>query len=146
MPFSVRTILQGSLPPGPQGIQGIQGISGNFSRINSTTSISSPLSFDSDEYEVYAATSQSNDLTISADAGNPEDGRKIIFRFTCDINPRTITFTGGNEKTFLPVGVDLTASDNDFTYELISEKNTYFGCIYNSASNRWEVVALSQET
>jgi hypothetical protein len=114
-------------------------------RVNSTTSISSPLAWDSDDYDMYAATAQAGDLTISADSGAPSNGQKMIFRFTCDGTARTITFTGAASKAFKPVGANLTASGSDFTYALTINKTTYFGCVYNTASSRWEVVALSQE-
>ena len=114
-------------------------------RVSSTASISSPLAFNSDNFDLYAATAQAGDLTINADAGTPTDGRKIIFRFTCDGTARTITFTGGASKAFKPVGASLTAAGSDFTYALTINKTTYFGCVYNTGSSRWEVVALSQE-
>jgi hypothetical protein len=115
------------------------------SRVNSTTSISSPLAFDSDDYDMYAATAQAGDFTINADAGTPTNGRKIIFRITSDATPRVITFTGGASKAFKPVGVSLSTSGSDFTYTLTASKTTYVGCIYNTNSSRWEIVALSQE-
>jgi hypothetical protein len=114
-------------------------------RVSSTVSISSPLAFNSDDFDLYAATAQAGDLTINADAGTPTDGRKIIFRFTCDGTARTITFTGGASKAFKPVGASLTVAGSDFTYALTINKTTYFGCVYNTGSSRWEVVALSQE-
>jgi hypothetical protein len=114
-------------------------------RVSSTASISSPLAFNSDNFDLYAATAQAGDLTINADAGTPTDGRKIIFRFTCDGTARTITFTGGASKAFKPVGASLTAAGSNFTYALTINKTTYFGCVYNTGSSRWEVVALSQE-
>ena len=114
-------------------------------RVSSTASISSPLAFNSDNFDLYAATAQAGDLTINADAGNPTDGQKIIFRFTCDGTIRTITFTGGASKAFKPVGANLTVAGSNFTYALTVSKTTYFGCVYNTSSSRWEVVALSQE-
>jgi hypothetical protein len=114
-------------------------------RVNSTTSISSPLAWDSDDYDMYAATAQAGDLTISADSGSPTNGQKMIFRFTCDGTARTITFTGGASKAFKPIGANLTVAGSDFTYALTINKTTYFGCVYNTASSRWDVVALSQE-
>jgi len=114
-------------------------------RVSSTTSITSPLAFTSDDYDLYAATAQAGNFTINADSGTPTNGRKIIFRITSDATPRVVTFTGGASKAFKPVGVTLTTSGSDFTYTLTASKTTYFGCIYNTASSRWEIVALSQE-
>jgi len=114
-------------------------------RVSSTTSIGSPLAWNSDNFDLYAATAQAGALTISADAGTGLDGEKITFRFTCDATPRVITFTGGTSKGFKPVGVTLTTSGSNFTYTLTASKTTYFGAIYNTSSARWEIVALSQE-
>lgn len=114
-------------------------------RVSSTTSISSPLAWNSDNYDMYAATAQAGALTINADSGTPSDARKVIFRITCDATPRVITFTGGSSKSFKPIGVSLTASGSDYTYTLTASKTTYFGCIYSTNAARWDVVALSQE-
>jgi len=114
-------------------------------RVSSTASITSPLAFTSDDYDLYAATAQAGNFTINADSGTPVNGEKIIFRVTSDATPRVVTFTGGASKAFKPVGVTLTTSGSDFTYTLTASKTTYFGCIYNTASSRWEIVALSQE-
>lgn len=115
------------------------------SRVSSTTSISSPLAWNSDNFDQYSATAQANDLTINADAGTPTDGKKIVFCITCDATPRTITFTGGVSKAFKLVGVSLASSGSNFTYPLTVSKTTYFGAIYNSSTARWEIVALAQE-
>jgi hypothetical protein len=133
--------------PGPTGLTGPTGPTGPAATIttSSTASISSPLSFNSDDFDVYAATAQAGNLTINADSGTPSDGKRILFRLTCDGTARTITFTGGASKAFLPVGTTLTVSGSDFTYALTINKTTYFGCIYSAGSSRWEIVAISQE-
>lgn len=115
------------------------------SRVNSTTSITSPLALNSDSYDMYAATAQAADFTISADAGTPTDGRKLIIRLTSDATPRVVTFTGAVSKGYKPVGAVLTISGSNFTYTLTASKTTYFGMIYNTSSARWEVAAISQE-
>lgn len=114
-------------------------------RISSTSSITSPLAWNSDTYDIYAATAQSAAFTINADSGTPADGQKAIFRILDNGTSRTITFTGGASKAFKPVGVTLTTSGSNFTYVTTISKVVYFGCIYNSNSARWEIVALSQE-
>lgn len=115
-------------------------------RTGSQASIASSYSFNSDSYDVLAVNALQNDTTISADAGTPSDGAKLVFRFKDDGNSRTITFTGGASKAFIPVGITLTASGSNFTYATVPGKLVYFGCIYNSDSSRWDIIALSQET
>ncbi len=116
-------------------------------RVSSTTSITSPLAWNSDDFDLYEATAQAGSFTISADAGTPTDARKIIFRFTSDATPgRVVTFTGGASKGFKPIGTNLSVSGSNFTYTLTASKTTYFGAIYDTSVARWEIVALSQET
>lgn len=114
-------------------------------RVSSTASITSPLAWNSDDFDQYAATAQSTAFTISADAGTPTDGQKSIFRILDNGTPRVITFTGGASKAFRPVGVTLTVSGSNFTYTTTANKTVYFGCIYNSAASRWDIIALSLE-
>lgn len=114
-------------------------------RVSSTASITSPLAWNSDNFDQYAATAQSTAFTISADAGTPTDGQKSIFRILDNGTPRVITFTGGASKAFRPVGVTLTVSGSNFTYTTTANKTVYFGCIYNSAASRWDIIALSLE-
>lgn len=114
-------------------------------RVSSTSSITSPLAWNSDNYDLYAATAQSTNFTINADSGTPTDGQKAVFRVCDNGTTRTITFTGGASKAFKPIGVTLTASGSNFTYATTASKTVYFGCIYNGSSSRWEIIALSLE-
>jgi len=115
-------------------------------RTNSTVSFGSPLTWNSDQYDVYAATSQASDVTIDVDSGNPADGQKIMFRVRCDGTNRNITFIGGSSKGFNRVGANLTLSGSNFTYALTNNKTTYFACMYNTGTSRWDVVGISQES
>lgn len=114
-------------------------------RTNSQATIASSYAFNSNSFDVLAVNSLQNDTTISADAGAPSDGAKLVLRFKDNGSSRVITFTGGSSKTFLPVGVTLTPSGSNFTYATLPGKLVYFGCIYNSNSSRWDIIALSQE-
>jgi hypothetical protein len=112
---------------------------------SSTTSITSPLAWNSGSFGQYAATAQATALTINADAGTPVDGRKEVFRFKDNGTARVLTFTGGVTNGFRPVGVTMTASGSNWTYTTTISKITYFGCVYNASDSRWDVVAISQE-
>ena len=107
-------------------------------RVSSTASISSPLAWNSDNFDQYAATAQAGALTINADAGTPTDGQRIIFRFKDDGTPRALTWTTGVSNGFLAVGVTLPTTTT-------ANKVTYVGAIYNSSSSRWDVVAVTTE-
>jgi len=114
-------------------------------RVSNTASITSPLAFNSNNFDQYSATAQAAALTINADAGTPADGQKLIFRILDNGTPRTITFTGGVANGFRPIGTALTVSGSNFTYTTVANKTVYFGCTYNAAAARWDIIGLSAE-
>lgn len=107
-------------------------------RVSSTASITSPLAWNSDSFDQYAATAQAAILTISADAGTPTNGQKMIFRFKDNGTARALTWTTGAAKAFRAVGVTLPTTT-------VISKTVYVGCIYNAADSRWDAVAVAQE-
>jgi hypothetical protein len=107
-------------------------------RVSSTASITSPLSWNSDNYDLYAATAQAGALTFNADAGTPTDGRRIMFRIKDNGTARALTFTTGSTNSFRAVGVSLPTTT-------VVSKILYVGCIYNAADSRWDVIATGQE-
>jgi hypothetical protein len=107
-------------------------------RVSSTASIASPLAWDSDDFDAYAATAQANALTINADSGTPVNAQKIIFRFLDNGTARALTWTTGSSKSFRAVGITLPTTTT-------INKTTYVGCIYNTAADRWDAVATVTE-
>ena len=107
-------------------------------RVSSAASITSPLAWNSDNFDQYAATAQAGALTINADAGTPVDGEKMIFRFEDNGTARALTWTTGVSKGFREVGVLLPTTT-------VINKTVYVGCIYNAADDRWDAVAVAQE-
>ena len=107
-------------------------------RVSSTASIASPLAWNSDNFDQYAATAQAGALTINADSGTPTDGQRIIFRFKDNGTPRALTWTTGSTNSFQAVGVTLPTTTT-------ANKVTYVGAIYNAASSRWDAVAVTTE-
>lgn len=114
-------------------------------RANFTTTTGSPWAINSDSYDTQGFTALANALTISADAGTPTQGQKMVIRIEDNATPRVLTFTGGASKAFRPVGVTMTVSGSNFTYTTTASKETYFGCIYNTDAARWDIVAIAQE-
>lgn len=108
------------------------------SRVSSSTSWSSPLAWNSDSFDQYQATAQSGNVTISADAGTPTNGQKMIFRIKDNGTARTLTWTTGTTNSFRVVGTTLPTTT-------VANKTIYVGCIYNSADSRWDVVMVTQE-
>lgn len=107
-------------------------------RVSSTASIASPLAWNSDNFDQYAATAQAGALTINADSGTPTDGQRVIFRFKDNGTPRALTWTTGSTNSFQAIGVTLPTTTT-------ANKVTYVGAIYNAASSRWDAVAVTTE-
>lgn len=110
----------------------------NYPRVLLQTTASSPLVWNSNQYDEYAITALAGDLTINADAGSPVDGQKVIFRIKDDGTTRTLTWTTGSAKSFRAVGITLPTSTT-------VSKEVYVGCIFNLSADRWDAVALAQE-
>ncbi len=108
------------------------------SRVSSSTSWSSPLAWNSDSFDQYQTTAQSGNVTISADAGTPTNGQKMIFRIKDNGTARTLTWTTGTTNSFRVVGTTLPTTT-------VANKTVYVGCIYNSTDSRWDVVMVTQE-
>lgn len=107
-------------------------------RVSSAASITSPLAWNGDNFDQYAATAQAGALTINADAGTPTDGQRILFRFEDNGTPSALTWTTGVSKGFRAVGVTLPTTT-------VASKVVYVGCIYNLADDRWDALAVGQE-
>ena len=108
-------------------------------KVNSTTSVASPLAWNSTSYDEYALTVLANALTISADANTaPADGQRMMFRFKDNGTAQTLTWTTGSARAFRVVGVTLPTAT-------VANKLLYVGCIYNAADSRWDAIAVGQE-
>lgn len=107
-------------------------------RVNSTVSVTSPLAWNSDNFDEYQITALANALTINADAGAPSVGQKIIFSITDNGSAQALTWTTGTTNSFRPAGVDLPTTT-------VAGKVLYVGFIYNNAASRWDCVASVQE-
>jgi hypothetical protein len=108
-------------------------------KASSSTIITSPLAWNSDNFDQYCATAQNTALTINADSGNPIDGQKMVFRFKDNGTAQALTWTTGASKAFRAMGVTLPTTT-------VVNKSLYVGCIYNATDLRWDVIAVAQET
>lgn len=107
-------------------------------RVISYTSLTTPWAWNSDSYDQLSMTALANDITISADAGTPADGQKVLLRIKDNGTARALTWTTGASKAFRAVGTTLPTTT-------VINKTVYIGCVYNSADARWDVVAVAQE-
>ncbi len=114
-------------------------------RVNAQTTTTSPWAWNSDSFDQQSFSALANALTINADAGTPTDGQKAILRFKDNGTTRTLTFTGGASKAFRDLTGLLTVSGSNWTYATTANKTVYFGCVYNGADARWDIIALTAE-
>jgi len=102
-------------------------------RISSTTSAAT-LTPDVSAYDAYAFTALAAGLTINAPTGTPVDGTKLVFRIVDNGTARALTWNA----TFTVIGVTLPTTTT-------VNKTTYVGCMYNAASTRWDVIAVTTQ-
>lgn len=102
-------------------------------RVSSTASASS-VTPDIASYDQYCFTAQAATLTINAPTGTPVDGNKLIFRILDNGTSQTLSW----DSTYTAIGVILPTSTS-------IGKTTYVGCLYNAASTRWDVVAVTTQ-
>lgn len=100
-------------------------------RVSSATS-SASITPDVSSFDVYALTAQAVGLTINAPIGTPVDGNTLLIRVLDNGSSQSITWNG----TYTAFGVSLPTSTT-------TGKTMYFGCVYNAANTRWDVVAIS---
>jgi hypothetical protein len=125
---------------GDAGTPGAQGPAGTISAptCNNSTTFTSPLAWNSDNFDMYVASAQASALTINADSGTPAQGKRMVFRFKDDGTARALTWTTGSSKAFRAVGVTLPTTTT-------ANKTVYVGCMYNIDDDRWDAIAVSTE-
>ena len=129
--------------PGLQGATGPQGATGSTGgvgatgpaysiSVSSTTSASS-LTPNATSFDMYAYTALAANLTINAPSG-AVNGKRLMFRIKDNGTSRTLTWNA----VYTPVGTNLPTSTT-------AGKTTYVGFIYNSASSKWDCIAVATE-
>lgn len=108
-------------------------------RSSSVASAGVSLSINSDLFDEYIITAQDAALTINADTGSPVDGQRLIIRIKDNGTARTLAFTTGAAKAYRAIGITLPTIT-------IASKVLYVGMVYNSADQRWDVLAANSET
>jgi len=87
-----------------------------------------------DNCSTFCITALEEAAELQTPAGTPTNGQKLIIRIKDDGTPRALTYSAG----YRAIGITLPATTT-------ASKETYLGCIYNSASAKWEVVAVAEE-
>jgi hypothetical protein len=107
--------------------------------VNTMTTASSSLAWDSSAYDEYHITAQDANLTIAADAAaSPVNGKKVLFYIKDNSTPRTLTWTVAGSKCFKAIAPLPTTT--------LAGKKLFVGAKYISSTDTWDVIAVSSET
>lgn len=113
--------------------------------IQTFTNPASPISWNSDDIDMIVVSANTSTLTINADSGTPLDGQRLLIRTVSSI-AINLTFTGGVSKGFQPIGTSFNINGNNFVSATFNAGiYAYFGCVYNSATSRWDIIAQSSQ-
>jgi hypothetical protein len=113
--------------------------SGGAARVSSTTSVTSPLAWNSNLFDTTIITAQAGALTINADLGSPYGGKRHLFIFKDNGTARALTFTTGSTKSFRGMGRAIPTTT-------VISKWLYVGCVYNATAERWDVISVARES
>lgn len=87
-----------------------------------------------DTCDIWDVTALAVGTTIGAPTGTPVNGQKLIIKIKDNGVARAIAYNA----IFRALGATLPTTT-------VVSKQLYLGCIYNSGSSKWEVVAVAQE-
>ena len=86
-----------------------------------------------DTADIYTVTALASGATIAAPTGTPTNGQQLVLRFLDNGTPQTLTWNA----IYRSIGFTLPTTT-------AATKVLYLGCIYNSQSSTWDVVASAQ--
>lgn len=92
------------------------------------------LTIDSNVTDYYSATGLTGGITFAAPTGTPVAGQKLMILIDDNGVSRSLTFNAA----FAAVGVILPTAT-------VANKYLYLGCVWNSFSSKWDVVAVAQQ-
>lgn len=87
-----------------------------------------------DTDDEYNLTGLAQAATFGIPSGTPINGQTLVIRILDNGTPRALSFNA----IYRAVGVSMPTTT-------VTSKTLYLGCIYNSASTKWDVLAVGQE-
>lgn len=87
-----------------------------------------------DSTDMYTITALGQAATIAAPSGTPTNGQKLIIRILDNGTARALTWN----SIYNVIGVTLPTTT-------VLSKYTYVGCVYNTASTKWDVLAVTTQ-
>jgi hypothetical protein len=103
-------------------------------RIAGSAADAATMTVNADLYNHYSHTAQAQALTIAAPTGTPVNGQRLIIRIKDNGTARALTWNA----IFRVIGVTLPTTT-------VISKLHYIGCVYNSDTPKWDVVAVGAE-
>ncbi len=97
----------------------------------STVADSATPTPNADTDDEYTVTALAQSATFGAPTGTPTDGQGLIIRILDNGTARTLAWNA----IYTAIGVTLPTTTT-------LSKYTYVGCIYNSTSTKWDVIAV----
>lgn len=120
-------------------LEGTLGLKTNLvPRVVSAGTSSGTLTPNSSTTDIFLAEGLSNAVTLEAPTGTPQNGQKLLIRLKDDGTSRSITWTS-TSGGYKAIGVTLPVSTT-------AAKTTYVGCLYNSSSSFWDIIAVGTES
>lgn len=87
-----------------------------------------------DDSDIYTVTALAQAATIAAPSGTPVNGQKLIIRLLDNGTGRALTWNA----IYQVIGTTLPTTT-------VASKYSYVGSIYNTASSKWDVVAVTTQ-
>ena len=108
----------------------------SLNRLNGSTTVTSTatLTPDIDSNSLEQITAQAEGLTVAAPTGTAFLGQRLVIHITDNGTARAIAW----DAVYNVVGVTLPVTTT-------ISKSLYVGCIYNSNTSNWDVVAVKEE-
>jgi len=89
---------------------------------------------DADVTDIYTITALAENATIGSPTGTPTNGQTLIYRILDDGTARTLAWNAA----YVAIGVTLPTTT-------VVSKYLYVGCMWNSTSSKWDVLAVNQQ-
>lgn len=102
--------------------------------ITTVTSSATPTPVGGGKRNIFTVTALAANATFAAPSGTPANGNRLIVRIKDDGTSRTLAWNA----IYAGIGITLPTATTISKY-------MYIGFIYNSQSEKWDGVALSQE-
>lgn len=132
---TVTAALAGKLDKAGGSITGSLSVAGGIPRRIGTVASAGTITPTGDASDQYNVTALAGAATIAAPSGTPGNGQRLMLRIKDNGTSRALTWTTSAGGYRAMSGVTLPTATT-------AGKQSYIGCVYNSADGFWDVVAV----